>query len=139
MFAVQQEVSICSKIKKTLKFWNMFARWKMIGNAVLQYIVVFKVYINKIWIFLFSGTFAHGITDRARFVWIEQIKNCIKFSYYGAKGNYNNFPTFHDCILLFNLIYKLNISSFCIGINFCKKNWGTTYSNSCNLCKSTLL
>uniref|UniRef100_A0A914HNA3 BPTI/Kunitz inhibitor domain-containing protein n=1 Tax=Globodera rostochiensis TaxID=31243 RepID=A0A914HNA3_GLORO len=43
-----------------------------------------------------SGTFAEGVPDKPRFAWSADIKSCWRFSYFGAKGNYNNFPTFHD-------------------------------------------
>ncbi|KAL3107529.1 hypothetical protein niasHT_014246 [Heterodera trifolii] len=45
-----------------------------------------------------SGTFADGVPDKPRFAWSADIKSCWRFSYFGAKGNYNNFATFHDCL-----------------------------------------
>ncbi|KAE9548997.1 hypothetical protein FO519_007789 [Halicephalobus sp. NKZ332] len=45
-----------------------------------------------------SGTFASGIDDKPRFAWSDEIQSCWRFSYFGANGNYNNFPTFQSCI-----------------------------------------
>ncbi|KAI1720699.1 kunitz/Bovine pancreatic trypsin inhibitor domain-containing protein [Ditylenchus destructor] len=45
-----------------------------------------------------TGTFAEGIDDKPRFAWNPEINSCWRFSYYGAHGNYNNFPTFHACV-----------------------------------------
>uniref|UniRef100_A0AC34RAH5 BPTI/Kunitz inhibitor domain-containing protein n=1 Tax=Panagrolaimus sp. JU765 TaxID=591449 RepID=A0AC34RAH5_9BILA len=45
-----------------------------------------------------SGIFASGIDDKPRFAWSNEIQSCWRFSYYDAKGNYNNFPTFQSCI-----------------------------------------
>ncbi|CAD5222821.1 unnamed protein product [Bursaphelenchus okinawaensis] len=44
-----------------------------------------------------TGTFADGIEDKPRFAWSDEIKSCWRFSYYGARGNYNNFASFRDC------------------------------------------
>ncbi|CAK5025990.1 unnamed protein product [Meloidogyne enterolobii] len=45
-----------------------------------------------------SGTFAEGVPDKPRFAWSSQVNSCWRFSYYGAKGNYNNFPNFQECV-----------------------------------------
>ncbi|KAH7711717.1 Proteinase inhibitor I2 [Aphelenchoides avenae] len=45
-----------------------------------------------------SGTFAEDVADKPRFAWSDEIQSCWRFSYYGAKGNYNNFPDFPSCI-----------------------------------------
>ncbi|KJH53742.1 Kunitz/Bovine pancreatic trypsin inhibitor domain protein, partial [Dictyocaulus viviparus] len=45
-----------------------------------------------------SGQFADGIEDRPRFAWNQAIKSCERFSYFGANGNYNNFPNFYSCL-----------------------------------------
>ncbi|CAJ0588834.1 unnamed protein product [Cylicocyclus nassatus] len=45
-----------------------------------------------------SGTFAEGIEDRPRFAWNHGVKSCERFSYFGANGNYNNFPSFYSCL-----------------------------------------
>ncbi|CAJ0588835.1 unnamed protein product [Cylicocyclus nassatus] len=45
-----------------------------------------------------SGTFAEGIEDRPRFAWNHEVKSCERFSYFGANGNYNNFPSFYSCL-----------------------------------------
>ncbi|CAD5232189.1 unnamed protein product [Bursaphelenchus xylophilus] len=45
-----------------------------------------------------TGTFADGIEDKPRFAWSDEIQSCWRFSYYGARGNYNNFASFRDCI-----------------------------------------
>uniref|UniRef100_A0A7E4UPA3 Kunitz/Bovine pancreatic trypsin inhibitor domain protein n=1 Tax=Panagrellus redivivus TaxID=6233 RepID=A0A7E4UPA3_PANRE len=44
-----------------------------------------------------SGTFASGVEDKPRFAWSDEIQSCWRFSYFGAKGNYNNFPNFQSC------------------------------------------
>ncbi|KAJ1365018.1 hypothetical protein KIN20_025224 [Parelaphostrongylus tenuis] len=45
-----------------------------------------------------SGQFADGIEDRPRFAWNHAVKSCERFSYFGANGNYNNFPNFYSCL-----------------------------------------
>ncbi|EYC04852.1 hypothetical protein Y032_0085g1829 [Ancylostoma ceylanicum] len=45
-----------------------------------------------------SGSFMDGIEDRPRFAWNHQVKSCDRFSYFGANGNYNNFPSFYSCL-----------------------------------------
>uniref|UniRef100_A0A1I8C0S0 BPTI/Kunitz inhibitor domain-containing protein n=1 Tax=Meloidogyne hapla TaxID=6305 RepID=A0A1I8C0S0_MELHA len=45
-----------------------------------------------------SGTFAEGVPDKPRFAWSPEVNSCWRFSYYGAKGNYNNFPNFQECV-----------------------------------------
>ncbi|KAI6199754.1 hypothetical protein M3Y96_00660300 [Aphelenchoides besseyi] len=45
-----------------------------------------------------TGTFADGIEDKPRFAWSDEINSCLRFSYYGAKGNYNNFRSFQSCV-----------------------------------------
>uniref|UniRef100_A0A915EL17 BPTI/Kunitz inhibitor domain-containing protein n=1 Tax=Ditylenchus dipsaci TaxID=166011 RepID=A0A915EL17_9BILA len=45
-----------------------------------------------------TGTFAEGIADKPRFAYSDAINTCWRFSYYGAKGNYNNFPNFKTCM-----------------------------------------
>ncbi|KAK6758700.1 hypothetical protein RB195_016117 [Necator americanus] len=45
-----------------------------------------------------SGSFMDGIEDRPRFAWNHAVKSCDRFSYFGANGNYNNFPSFYSCL-----------------------------------------
>ncbi|ETN72717.1 Kunitz/Bovine pancreatic trypsin inhibitor domain protein [Necator americanus] len=52
-----------------------------------------------------SGSFMDGIEDRPRYVyfyprfaWNHAVKSCDRFSYFGANGNYNNFPSFYSCL-----------------------------------------
>ncbi|CEF62730.1 Proteinase inhibitor I2, Kunitz metazoa domain and Cysteine-rich repeat-containing protein [Strongyloides ratti] len=45
-----------------------------------------------------TGNFAVGVPDKPRFAWSDAINSCVRFSYYGANGNYNNFPNFQSCI-----------------------------------------
>ena len=32
------------------------------------------------------------------FGWDHNVKSCVRFSYYGRDGNYNNFPNFPSCV-----------------------------------------
>lgn len=45
-----------------------------------------------------SGSFVDGIEDRPRFAWNHAVNSCDRFSYFGANGNYNNFPSFYSCL-----------------------------------------
>ncbi|CAB3396736.1 unnamed protein product [Caenorhabditis bovis] len=45
-----------------------------------------------------NGNFQNGIEDRPRFAWNHDVHNCVRYSYYGANGNYNNFPNFQSCV-----------------------------------------
>uniref|UniRef100_A0A0N4ZPZ2 BPTI/Kunitz inhibitor domain-containing protein n=1 Tax=Parastrongyloides trichosuri TaxID=131310 RepID=A0A0N4ZPZ2_PARTI len=45
-----------------------------------------------------SGNFGDGIPDKPRFAWSDSINSCVRFSYYGVNGNYNNFPNFQSCV-----------------------------------------
>ncbi|KAF8381582.1 tag-290 [Pristionchus pacificus] len=45
-----------------------------------------------------SGSFREGIDDKPRFAWDAKVNSCVRFSYYGANGNYNNFPNFYSCL-----------------------------------------
>ncbi|XGW04982.1 hypothetical protein V3C99_015847 [Haemonchus contortus] len=45
-----------------------------------------------------SGSFVDGIEDRPRFSWNHAVHSCERFSYFGANGNYNNFPSFYSCL-----------------------------------------
>ncbi|PAV71275.1 hypothetical protein WR25_03067 [Diploscapter pachys] len=45
-----------------------------------------------------NGHFQDGVEDRPRFGWDHNVKNCVRFSYYGRDGNYNNFPNFPSCV-----------------------------------------
>ncbi|WKY13115.1 hypothetical protein Q1695_004156 [Nippostrongylus brasiliensis] len=45
-----------------------------------------------------SGSFVEGIEDRPRFSWNHAVNSCERFSYFGANGNYNNFPNFYSCL-----------------------------------------
>ncbi|KAK5986107.1 Kunitz/Bovine pancreatic trypsin inhibitor domain protein [Trichostrongylus colubriformis] len=45
-----------------------------------------------------SGSFVDGIEDRPRFSWNHAVNSCERFSYFGANGNYNNFPSFYSCL-----------------------------------------
>ncbi|CAJ0957164.1 unnamed protein product, partial [Mesorhabditis belari] len=44
-----------------------------------------------------NGDFQEGVDDKPRFGWSDQWHTCVRFSYYGANGNYNNFPNFNLC------------------------------------------
>ncbi|CAJ0581965.1 unnamed protein product, partial [Mesorhabditis spiculigera] len=44
-----------------------------------------------------TGVFEDGVEDKPRFGWSDEWNTCIRFSYYGANGNYNNFPNFNLC------------------------------------------
>ncbi|KAF7633252.1 BPTI/Kunitz inhibitor domain-containing protein [Meloidogyne graminicola] len=67
-----------------------------------------NVITNKVFAALTKNFFAHFQTilelllkeyqDKPRFAWSSQINSCWRFSYYGAKGNYNNFPNFQECV-----------------------------------------
>ncbi|CAD6196461.1 unnamed protein product [Caenorhabditis auriculariae] len=54
-----------------------------------------------------NGTFEDGIEDRPRFAWNHDVKSCVRYSYYGANGNYNNFPNFQSCIKFCSSAQKL--------------------------------
>ncbi|GMS81015.1 hypothetical protein PENTCL1PPCAC_30739 [Pristionchus entomophagus] len=45
-----------------------------------------------------TGSFREGIDDKPRFAWDAKVNSCVRFSYYGANGNYNNFPNFYSCL-----------------------------------------
>ncbi|GMT10549.1 hypothetical protein PFISCL1PPCAC_1846, partial [Pristionchus fissidentatus] len=45
-----------------------------------------------------NGSFREGIEDKPRFGWDAKVNSCVRFSYYGANGNYNNFPNFYSCL-----------------------------------------
>ncbi|GMR59031.1 hypothetical protein PMAYCL1PPCAC_29226, partial [Pristionchus mayeri] len=45
-----------------------------------------------------TGSFREGIDDKPRFAWDSKVNSCVRFSYYGANGNYNNFPNFYSCL-----------------------------------------
>uniref|UniRef100_A0AC34G1H2 BPTI/Kunitz inhibitor domain-containing protein n=1 Tax=Panagrolaimus sp. ES5 TaxID=591445 RepID=A0AC34G1H2_9BILA len=45
-----------------------------------------------------SGAEIRNGNQWPRFAWSEEIQSCWRFSYYGANGNYNNFPNFQSCI-----------------------------------------
>lgn len=77
-------------------------------NVKTEFAVQLKVNNNNILEFMFldyvcslrddTGTFADGVDDLPRFAWSDDIQSCWRFSYYGAKGNYNNFASFRDCL-----------------------------------------
>ncbi|CAI5452942.1 unnamed protein product [Caenorhabditis angaria] len=39
-----------------------------------------------------------GVEDKPRFAWNHDVHSCVRYSYYGMNGNYNNFPNFQSCI-----------------------------------------
>ncbi|KAF1751519.1 hypothetical protein GCK72_018073 [Caenorhabditis remanei] len=45
-----------------------------------------------------NGSFMDGVEDRPRFSWNNDVRSCTRWSYYGANGNYNNFPNFQSCM-----------------------------------------
>ncbi|TKR69248.1 hypothetical protein L596_021430 [Steinernema carpocapsae] len=45
-----------------------------------------------------NGDFADGIDDKPRYHFNTGLNICMRFSYYGMNGNFNNFPTFKDCM-----------------------------------------
>ncbi|KAK0409564.1 hypothetical protein QR680_004623 [Steinernema hermaphroditum] len=45
-----------------------------------------------------NGDFADGIDDKPRYHFNTGLNICMRFSYYGINGNFNNFPTFKDCM-----------------------------------------
>ncbi|CAL2044819.1 unnamed protein product [Caenorhabditis brenneri] len=45
-----------------------------------------------------NGSFMDGVEDRPRFSWNHDVRSCTRWSYYGANGNYNNFPNFQSCM-----------------------------------------
>ncbi|CAJ0957214.1 unnamed protein product, partial [Mesorhabditis belari] len=44
-----------------------------------------------------SGNEAVSGIHYGRYVYMIGLKNCIRFSYFGLEGNFNNFKTFNDC------------------------------------------
>ncbi|CAD5232188.1 unnamed protein product [Bursaphelenchus xylophilus] len=47
-----------------------------------------------------SGKELVDFTHSGRFGFDSGLGNCIKFSYFGSEGNFNNFKRFQDCHLL---------------------------------------
>lgn len=45
-----------------------------------------------------SGQEIYEDVHYGRYGYSEQLKTCIKFSYFGNGGNFNNFVTFKECI-----------------------------------------
>ncbi|CAI4223622.1 unnamed protein product [Auanema sp. JU1783] len=44
-----------------------------------------------------SGHEAVSLKHYGRFAYMPGLENCLRFSYFGAEGNYNNFKTYNDC------------------------------------------
>lgn len=39
-----------------------------------------------------------GWKHPGRYVFMKAVKACERFSYHGTKGNFNNFPTYSQCM-----------------------------------------
>ncbi|CAJ0590614.1 unnamed protein product [Cylicocyclus nassatus] len=44
-----------------------------------------------------SGSETRSMKHYARYVYQPGLSNCIRFSYFGSGGNFNNFKTYNDC------------------------------------------